>query len=590
MTVHRLALLLLLISCVAAALTPAFAYDTTERVSVSSGEAEGNGVSRDPSVSANGRYVAFQSGASNLVADDTNEVPDIFVRDRLTGETERVSINSAGEEGDDESRYPAISADGRYVAFQSFATNLVPDDTNDQGDIFVFDRETDDTERVSVSSSEVQGNECSPCLCSISSDGRYVAFQSVATNLVEGDTNQSQDVFVRDREAGTTERVSVSSAGAEGNQYSQAPSISADGRYVAFWSVATNLVEGDTNESRDVFVRDREAGTTERVSLGSAEEQGNAGSWLPSIDADGRCVAFVSWAENLVADDTNQARDVFLRDRLAGVTERVSLTAAGAEGNGDSYCPSISADARYVSFESLATNLVPGDSNTVHDVFVRDRQTGGNTYRVSVSSADEEGNDLSWSWSAAISAAGSCVAFFSDATNLVADDANQSTDVFVRGPIPGGTASKVLLEVHPNERAPGVATTQYLGKSPWTQPTSTPAANYWWKTYEFAAHGPLWIQLCAQNWSSAQKAYAANDRTKLQVNGLVPTDYDLIQSGTPGSWQWLGKTDQGKRVTLRFLAPVAPGKQALWIGAAESPVLWWLKVIDLEPDLIGPME
>jgi len=151
------------------------------------------------------------------------------------------------------------------------------------------------------------------------------------------------------------------------------------------------------------------------------------------------------------------------------------------------------------------------------------------------------------------------------------------------------TPPEVLLEVHPNERAPGASTAQYLGKEPWTQPSTTPAATYWWQMHEFAAHGPLWIQLCAQNWDSAQKGYAGNDRTKLVVNGLTPTDYDLMQTGAPGSWQWLGKNEKGKRVTLRFLTPTTPGKQALWIGAAESPVLWWLKVTDLEPDVIEPI-
>ena len=146
-------------------------------------------------------------------------------------------------------------------------------------------------------------------------------------------------------------------------------------------------------------------------------------------------------------------------------------------------------------------------------------------------------------------------------------------------------APEVLLEVHPNERAPGVGTTQYIGKSPWSQPTSSPAGSYWWKKYEFAAHGPLWIQVCAQNWDKTQKGYGDHDDTKLQVNGVAPTDYDGIQTGTR-SWQWLGQNEAGKRVALRFLVPVTPGKQTLWIGADESPALWWLKVIDLEPGVI----
>ena len=148
---------------------------------------------------------------------------------------------------------------------------------------------------------------------------------------------------------------------------------------------------------------------------------------------------------------------------------------------------------------------------------------------------------------------------------------------------------QVLLEVHPNERAPGAGTNQYLGKQPWTQPTSSPAGSYWWKKYEFAAHGPLWVQVCAQNWDKVQKGYADHDDTQLQfplLGPLIPVDYDGIQSGAPGTWQWAGGAESGKRTTLRFLVPVTPGKQVLWIGAYESPVLWWLKVTELEPGVI----
>jgi len=167
----------------------------------------------------------------------------------------------------------------------------------------------------------------------------------------------------------------------------------------------------------------------------------------------------------------------------------------------------------------------------------------------------------------------------SDVVNLTVQPAQAQTY-----PVP-----EVLLEVHPNERAPGASTNQYLGKQPWTQPTSSPAGSYWWKKYEFAAHGPLWIQVCAQNWDKTQKGYGDHDDTQLQfplLGPLVPVDYDGIQSGAPGSWQWAGGAESGKRTTLRFLVPCTPGKQVLWIGADESPVLWWLKVTDLEPGVI----
>ena len=236
--------------------------------------------------------------------------------------------------------------------------------------------------RLSVSRSEFVSNQAdgessSPA---ISADGRFVAFVSFATNLVPGDSNGRGDVFVRDRLTQTTERVSVDSAGTEGNSGSDGPSISANGRFVVFWSDATNLVRGDTNGVADVFVRDRLTRTTERVSVDSAGNEGNGASGLHShseysISADGRFVAFVSSATNLVPGDTNGAADVFVHDRLTRTTERVSVDSAGNEANSSSFDPVISADGRFVAFSSAATNLVPGDTNEQPDVFVRDRKT-----------------------------------------------------------------------------------------------------------------------------------------------------------------------------------------------------------------------
>jgi uncharacterized repeat protein (TIGR01451 family) len=256
---HRplvLALRAALAAGLALPLTPAFAAETT-RVSVDSAGAEGNngGGYYRPSFSADGRYVTFQSWASNLVANDTNEMPDIFVRDRSTGQTTRVSVDSAGNQGSLESRYPAISADGRYVAFQSKASNLVANDTGWE-DIFVHDRTTSQTTRVSVDSTGAQSNGMS-YFSSISADGRFVAFQSLASNLVANDTNGKQDIFVHDRTANQTTRMSVDSAGAQGNDRSRLPSINANGRYVAFESDASNLVTGDLNTYADIFVHDR---------------------------------------------------------------------------------------------------------------------------------------------------------------------------------------------------------------------------------------------------------------------------------------------------------------------------------------------
>jgi hypothetical protein len=400
----------------------------TTRVSVDSAGEQGNSESYNPSISADGRFVAFWSYASNLVPGDTNVRDDVFVHDRATGQTSRVSVDSAGVQGNSGSEASSISADGRFVAFKSLASNLVPGDTNGWPDVFVHDRLTGQTSRVSVDSAGVQGNFDSyeP---SISADGRFVAFYSIASNLVPGDTNGNWDVFVHDRATGQTTRVSVDSAGVQGNSSSYYPSISADGRFVPFFSHASNLVPGDTNASPDVFVHDRSTGTTTRVSVDSAGVQGNSSSYYPSISADGRFVAFFSHAGNLVPGDTNASPDVFVHDRATGTTTRVSVDSAGVQGNAYSYDSSISADGRFVAFYSSAWNLVPGDTNGAYDVFVHDRASG-QTNRASVDSACVQGNHESLSPS--ISADGRFVAFYSSAWNLVPGDTNFRHDVFVR--------------------------------------------------------------------------------------------------------------------------------------------------------------
>jgi Tol biopolymer transport system component len=416
----------------AAALASPVAAQVTERVSLSASGESANSYCSQASISADGRYVAFSSYATNLVPNDTNGTYDIYVRDLQVHGTERVSLGSSGQ-GNGDHGQPSISADGRYVALISTSTNLVSGDTNGTVDIFVRDRLLGVTERVSVDSSGAEGNGES-WTPSISPDGRYVAFHSFATNLVLGDTNGMVDVFVRDRQLGVTERVSVDSSGAEANEPSSGVSISADGRYVTFYSSASNLVGGDTNQSVDVFVRDRQLGVTERVSVDSAGGQaiGGDGPFQPvlqaSISPDGRFVAFLSFAHNLVSGDTNGKLDIFVRDRQLGLTERVSIDSAEAQANNHSYFPSISASGRHVAFRSAASNLVSGDTNGMWDIYVRDRLQG-RTERVSVASS---GADPNWpSDDPSISADGRYVAFYSDATNLVPGDPNGS-GIFVR--------------------------------------------------------------------------------------------------------------------------------------------------------------
>ncbi len=399
----------------------------TVRASLDSSGNEGNSNSYDPSISSDGRYVAFSSDASNLVTGDTNGRTDIFVHDFQTGETVRVSVDSSGNESNRKSEFPSISSNGRYVAFSSYANNLVTGDTNGVSDVFVHDLQTGETARVSVDSSGNEGNSYSGSP-SISSDGRYVAFSSYASNLVTGDTNGNWDVFVHDLQTGETVRVSVDSSGNEGNSDSYDPSISSDGRYVAFVSDASNLVTGDTNGVRDIFVHDLQTGETVRVSVDSSGNEGNSDSYSPSISSDGRYVAFESDASNLVTGDTNGIFDIFVHDLQTGETVRVSVDSSGNEGNSNSYDPSISSDGRYVAFVSDASNLVTGDTNGVRDIFVHDLQTG-ETVRVSVDSSGNESN--SDSHYPSISSDGRYVAFESDASNLVTGDTNGSLDVFV---------------------------------------------------------------------------------------------------------------------------------------------------------------
>jgi Tol biopolymer transport system component len=377
-----------------------------------------NGSSGNAAISADGRFVAFASEASDLVVGDTNGVFDVFVRDRARGDTERVSVGAAGTQANARTGLTAISADGRFVLMWSEASNLVPGDANEAPDVFVRDRLAGTTERVSVASDGTQANGESE-QSAMSADGRFVAFASTASNLADGDSEGTFDVFVRDRSAGrtehvgagwmpsisadgrfvafqtpaslvapaeialtdraggTTELVSVDAAGRPANGPSSAPTIGGDGRYVAFVSEGSNLVPGDTNgpgrRGADVFVRDRAAGTTARVSVAGDGGQADAESGNPTISSDGGVVAFTSWAADLGA----VRGAVFVRDLRAARTEIVSVSTDGRVADGDSYTGSgpVSADGRFVAFFSLATNLVP-DTNATYDVFVRDRVAG----------------------------------------------------------------------------------------------------------------------------------------------------------------------------------------------------------------------
>jgi Tol biopolymer transport system component len=342
---------------------------TMTLVSVAWNGTPGNGRSFAPSISEDGRFVAFVSSATDLVPEGTSGELEIFLRDLVSATTRRVSVASNEESADDTSYSPQISANGQFVTYWSFATNLVPNDDNDRGDVFLRDLENSTTTLVSVTKDEGFGDGTSS-YPSINANGTLVAFASAASNLVLGDTNGVQDVFVRNVKNQTTIRVSTPNSAAASNGDSSAPSITADGAYVAFESAATNLVSNDTNDQTDIFVADVAHSSIRRVSLSTSGEAGNAASTASSISGDGRWVAYQSMASNLIANDTGALQDVFLRDLENSITSRLSVNADGEIADGVSSTPTLNADGGLVAFSSRATNLVPDDTDNFDDIFV----------------------------------------------------------------------------------------------------------------------------------------------------------------------------------------------------------------------------
>lgn len=388
----------------------------TTLASVNNSGVKGNSNSNNPALSADGRYVAFVSTATNLADGGGSGFWEIFVRDTVGGTTDRITVSASGGNPDGNSSGVSLSSDGRYVAFSSNAANLVEGDTNGMLDVFVRDRVSGTTEMVSTNANKTS------FFPSISADGRYVAFASLADNLVAGDTNNAFDIFVKDRRTGVIERI-TGSGGVESDNESRYPAISADGRYVAFLSYAANLVPGDTNGSGDIFVFDRTTGIVQRASVSSNGDQADSRSVdIPAISADGRYVAFTSHATNLVPGDTNGVSDVFIRDTAAAITEMVSVSSKGVAGDNSSRSPSISADGRYVAFNSYAGNFSRHAALTVN-VFYRDRTAGSTDLVVA-------GNNGS-SWPS-ISGNGLIIAFQSYSTNLVSGDTDNLSDIFAR--------------------------------------------------------------------------------------------------------------------------------------------------------------
>ena len=377
--------------------------------------------------------MAFASDATNLVTGDTNLRRDIFVRDLGTETTERISVNGGEVEGNGDSDGPCISDDGRYVAYQSRASNLVADDSNGTSDVFVRDRDAGTTERVSIQSDGGQGNGASGS-CAISSDGRFIAFDSSGSNLVLNDSNGVADAFVHDRQNGTTELVSVNSTGDQGDDHSQAPKVSGDGRFVVFHSVATNLVSGDTNDDRDVFRRDRQGGITERLSVNDAGDQANSESIFPTISGDGQFVTFELAASNLVADDTNGRTDVFVR----GPPEDTVIATAFPLGGG-----SVSGGGTFVRGSSRTVDAAPSAG-----------------WRF-----------LNWTEGGASVSANGSYTFTLDADrNLTANFARETYDILVSAsPTSGGTVAGGGTFAHDTERTVSATPSAHNRFINWTE-------------------------------------------------------------------------------------------------------------------------
>jgi Tol biopolymer transport system component len=432
-----------------------------------SGTDSGNGWSTEPVFDPSGTKIAFQSLASDLGSNDTNENYDIYVRDLNTERTTLVSVNAAGtDSGNHPSSAPAFSPDGTKVAFHSRASDLVPGDTDDAEDIFVRDLATSTTVLITPAASGINGSR-SPVF---SPDGTHLVFISDADNLVLNDANGWGDIFLYDLATATTSLVSLNAAGTtSADDVSGDPRFDPTGTKIAFFSRATDLTGiDDSNFTFDVFVRDLSLGTTTLLSINEdGTGTGDDWSWLPRFNFDGTKVAFQSSASDLDIRDTNFADDVFVSTLTTGTTEVVSLDVSGtAAGNHESYGPVFSPTSDQLAFTSLASNLVATDGNNMRDVFVRDLGAGITTV-VSLDTTDSQtGNSESGGFD--FSPDGNLIAFQSFASNLVPQDSNARRDLFVRD-LNTGTTTLV------SARADGTDSANDESASPaWGRPAFDP--------------------------------------------------------------------------------------------------------------------
>lgn len=421
-------------------------YATVERVNMSTAlNQSANG--QFPTLNENGRYVLFWTDDSKLIPNDFNSTGDIYLRDRQINETVRVSIGNGNVEANNLTfAENDISDNGTLIVYASNATNLIGGDTNGFTDIFVFDRGLGAVARASITFNEIQTNGPSykPV---ISGDGRFVAFRSQASNIVANRSSTQPDIFLFDRAGQPGARmaqINVHSNGTPANQEDNNGriAINSNGNFIAFDSIATNLVGNDTNGRRDIFLRDRTTNKTTRISLGLNGAQANGHSSHPAISATGRYIAFRSEANNLVEGDTNNFADIFVYDREEDTITRVNVSREGEQANSNAEMPGITSNGRFVSFQSTAKNMVAGDVNNTADIFVHDRNTGVTTV-VSIAGNGAQANGFNAPIHS-ISGDGGFIAFESVANNLVQNDTNNSNDIFVAR---GGPNSPTNLTV-----------------------------------------------------------------------------------------------------------------------------------------------
>lgn len=409
-----------------------------------------NADSTDPAISADGRFIVFSTRATNLIGNDTNNASDIYLVDRdVDGNGifdeqpysfERISVTSSGSEAHGASVAPSISDDGSLVLFLSAASDLVTNDKNKSWDAFLRDRAAGTTTRVDVSTAGTEA--ANGCLeCDLSGDGKTVVFASASSNLVTGDNNGFADVFLLDLIAGTTTRISFGIKGTESNGASSLiqHSVSRDGGRVAFTSAASNLDSHDGRAGRDVFVYDRGPGTITMVDFDSGGVQADGECYAATISTDGTKIAFTGLADNLTSNDNNRWNDVFVRDTVAGTTTCLSKTAAGATGDWMSLFVVLNGDGTKAAFSSVADDIVNnGWSDGYQNVYFADLGAATVQYASAVPAGETNGpsisgdpSQVSGSWPNQCSADGRWIVFESGATNLVADDYNGASDVFV---------------------------------------------------------------------------------------------------------------------------------------------------------------